>query len=68
MVENQEYNKMNEHNLSIVFGPTLMGSPLVNPNSPDHSQNDGAGLNDMGLQYKVVETILMSYRSIFVME
>lgn len=63
MVENQEYNKMNEHNLSIVFGPTLMGTPL-----PDHSQNDAAGLNDMGLQYKVVETILMSYRSIFVME
>ncbi|CAB5133239.1 unnamed protein product [Rhizophagus irregularis] len=63
VVENQEYNKMNEHNLSIVFGPTLMGTPL-----PDHSQNDAAGLNDMGLQYKVVETILMSYRSIFVME
>ncbi|GES88458.1 RhoGAP-domain-containing protein [Rhizophagus clarus] len=66
VVENQEYNKMNAQNLSIVFGPTLMGSPLVN--NPDQSQNDGAGLNDMGLQCKVVETILLSYRSIFVME
>jgi hypothetical protein len=69
VVENQEYNKMNAQNLSIVFGPTLMGDLLVNnPNFTDQSQNDGTGFNDMGLQCKVVETILMSYHSIFVMD
>jgi len=77
VVENQDYNKMNVQNLGIVFGPTLMGTPVISdPSIPPSlsgvsgplSQNDGIGLNDMGWQCKVVETILMNYRSIFVMD
>ena len=77
MVAHQEYNKMSVQNLGIVFGPTLMGSPTVNGPNPTSipqvisspiPQNDGVGLNDMGWQCRVVETILMNYHAIFVME
>ncbi|CAG8504023.1 29154_t:CDS:10 [Gigaspora margarita] len=77
IVQNQDKNKMNVQNLGIVFGPTLMGSPVVAISNPVSLQNsstaptpyaasDSGGLNDMGWQCKVVEAILENYIAIFV--
>ncbi|CAG8789935.1 3107_t:CDS:2, partial [Gigaspora rosea] len=78
IVQNQDKNKMSVQNLGIVFGPTLMGSPVVtaisNPVSLQNSNtaptpyvaSDSGGLNDMGWQCKVVEAILENYLAIFV--
>ena len=54
VTESASVNRMNVQNLSIVFGPTLMGA-------------GGAGGNiaDAGWQVKVVETILQSTYQIF---
>ncbi|CAI2176178.1 15309_t:CDS:10, partial [Funneliformis geosporum] len=60
VVKNQEYNKMNVQNLGIVFGPTLLGSPVIGGANSTSGvsgsvllQNDGAGLNDMSWQCKL---------------
>ncbi|KAG9288682.1 hypothetical protein G9A89_004301 [Geosiphon pyriformis] len=78
VVANQKINKMGVQNLAIVFGPTLLRAPLVSPitsvsstaslNMMPLNTVDGIGLNDMGWQCKVVETILDNYRVIFVQD
>ncbi|CAG8588169.1 2465_t:CDS:2, partial [Scutellospora calospora] len=47
VVQNQEKNKMNVQNLGIVFGPTLMGSPVVTAVSNSASSSlSGASLQN----------------------
>lgn len=52
-------NQMSVSNLSIVFGPTLLGAP------PDQG---GLNLEHMSFQCKAIETILQKYHEIFVEE
>ncbi|ORY33022.1 Rho GTPase activation protein [Naematelia encephala] len=52
-------NQMSVSNLSIVFGPTLLGAP---PNE------GGLNLEHMSFQCKAIETILEKYHEIFVEE
>ncbi|KAK4689393.1 Rho GTPase-activating protein RGD1, partial [Tremellales sp. Uapishka_1] len=54
-----EVNQMSVSNLSIVFGPTLLGAP------PDEG---GLNLEHMSFQCKAIETILERYHEIFVEE
>ncbi|BEI85216.1 hypothetical protein CcaverHIS002_0506170 [Cutaneotrichosporon cavernicola] len=52
-------NQMSASNLSIVFGPTLLGAP---------PEEGGLKLEDMSYQCKAIETILEKYHEIFVEE
>lgn len=53
-MDNSHVNRMNSHNLAVIFGPTLMGV-----NDP------GMGIEDAGWQIKVVDTILANTYNIF---
>jgi len=69
---------MTASNLSIVFGPTLLGPPPLsrNPSIASHGGNgntssnteSGTSLQDMNWQCKAIETILEHYEDIFVDE
>ncbi|TXT09112.1 hypothetical protein VHUM_02586 [Vanrija humicola] len=52
-------NQMSASNLSIVFGPTLLGAP---------PEEGGLNLEHMNYQCKAIETILEKYQEIFVEE
>ncbi|WWD21201.1 hypothetical protein CI109_105685 [Kwoniella shandongensis] len=52
-------NQMSVSNLSIVFGPTLLGAP---------PEEGGLNLEHMSFQCKAIETILEKYHEIFVEE
>ncbi|CAD6572989.1 MAG: hypothetical protein TREMPRED_000705 [Tremellales sp. Tagirdzhanova-0007] len=54
---NDSINSMSVSNLSIVFGPTLLGAP---------PQEGGLNLEHMSFQCKAIETILERYNEIFV--
>jgi Rho GTPase-activating protein RGD1 len=51
--ENSSVNRMNASNLSIVFGPTMMGA------------NTGPNIQDAGWQVRVINTILDNTYQIF---
>lgn len=53
VMENASLNRMNSHNLAVIFGPTLMGT---DPNT---------GITDAGWQIKVIDTILQNTYQIF---
>ena len=55
ITENSSVNRMNVQNLSIVFGPTLLGAGGAG----------GGNIVDAGWQVKVVETILQNTYQIF---
>jgi len=54
-VAHEEENQMDEHNLSIIFGPSLLG------NHPDRANL----LVDLPIQNTAIERIITSYRTIF---
>ncbi|XP_063695330.1 rho GTPase-activating protein 12-like isoform X7 [Bolinopsis microptera] len=54
-VAHEEENQMDEHNLSIIFGPSLLG------NHPDRANL----LVDLPIQNTAVEKIITNYRTIF---
>ncbi|WVR08891.1 hypothetical protein IAU60_005950 [Kwoniella sp. DSM 27419] len=56
---NESVNQMSVSNLSIVFGPTLLGAP---------PEEGGLNLEHMSFQCKAIETILLKYSEIFVEE
>lgn len=74
----QHINQMTASNISIVFGPTLLGPRPLSRNASIASQsgnsNAGSGaeggtsLQDMNWQCKAIETILEHYEDIFVDE
>ncbi|KAF8317782.1 Rho GTPase activation protein [Cantharellus anzutake] len=78
VTKRQHINQMSASNLSIVFGPTLLGPPPLsrNPSVASHSGNGNTGvsteggnsLQDMNWQCKAIETILEHYEDIFVDE
>lgn len=53
VIENSHINRMNSHNLAVIFGPTLMGS------------NPSTAIADAGWQIKVIDTILQNTYQIF---
>ncbi|WVO22533.1 uncharacterized protein IAS62_003863 [Cryptococcus decagattii] len=55
----ESINQMSVSNLSIVFGPTLLGAP---------PEEGGLNLEHMSFQCKAIETILDKYHEIFVEE
>ncbi|TYJ59114.1 hypothetical protein B9479_000103 [Cryptococcus floricola] len=55
----ESVNQMSVSNLSIVFGPTLLGAP---------PEEGGLNLEHMSFQCKAIETILNKYQEIFVEE
>ena len=55
--EREGVNSMSKSNLSIVFGPTLLGPP---------PEDASAVLQDMQWQCKAIETILDHYAEIFI--
>ncbi|WRT69264.1 uncharacterized protein IL334_006248 [Kwoniella shivajii] len=55
----ESVNQMSVSNLSIVFGPTLLGAP---------PEEGGLNLEHMSFQCKAIETILEKYNEIFVEE
>ncbi|KAG8855526.1 hypothetical protein FRB96_007030 [Tulasnella sp. 330] len=59
-------NSMSATNLSIVFGPTLLGPPP--PSMMDGHTGGGTTLQDMNWQCKAIETIIEHYTDIFVDE
>ncbi|CAG7851569.1 SubName: Full=Uncharacterized protein {ECO:0000313/EMBL:KIM22841.1} [Serendipita indica DSM 11827] len=81
VVENQAVNSMSVHNLAVIFGPTLFGSPGISASmmtnghggmngvpSPGQGGAGGGVMNDMGAQNKAIEMILDRYKDIFVEE
>ena len=54
-VAHEEENQMDEHNLSIIFGPSLLG------NFPDKANL----LVDLPIQNTAIEKIITNYRTIF---
>ena len=54
-VAHEEENQMDEHNLSIIFGPSLLG------NHPDKANL----LVDLPIQNTAIERIITNYRTIF---
>ncbi|KAG8757902.1 hypothetical protein FRC14_001200 [Serendipita sp. 396] len=73
IVRHQDVNSMTVHNIAVIFGPTVFGSPqLFNGHSAINGvPSPGAGgamINDMGAQNKAIETILERYEDIFVEE
>ncbi|KAG8990296.1 hypothetical protein FRB90_001831 [Tulasnella sp. 427] len=68
VLEQKERNGMSPYNLSVVFGPTLLGpSPTAGANT-DGQAGGGTTLQDMHWQCKAIETILEHYADIFVDE
>ncbi|RXK35170.1 GTPase activating protein [Tremella mesenterica] len=57
--QNSSVNQMSISNLSIVFGPTLLGAP---------PEQGGLNLEHMSYQCKAIETILERYHEIFIEE
>ncbi|KAL7421093.1 hypothetical protein Q5752_003977 [Cryptotrichosporon argae] len=55
----ESVNQMSVSNLSIVFGPTLLGAP---------PEEGGLNLEHMSFQCKAIETILEKYQEIFIEE
>lgn len=53
VIENAHINRMNAHNLAVIFGPTLMGT------------DPSKAIADAGWQIKVVDTILLNTYQIF---
>lgn len=53
VMDNSHINRMNSHNLAVIFGPTLMGS------------DPSTAITDAGWQIKVVDTILQNTYQIF---
>jgi hypothetical protein len=53
VIENSHVNRMNSHNLAVIFGPTLMGS------------DPSTAIADAGWQIKVIDTILQNTYQIF---
>lgn len=53
-MEHSTVNRMNSHNLAVIFGPTMMGSG-----------DPAMGIEDAGWQIKVVDTILENTYNIF---
>ncbi|KAG6017578.1 hypothetical protein E4U43_000849 [Claviceps pusilla] len=53
VMDNSHINRMNSHNLAVIFGPTLMGS------------DPSVAISDAGWQIKVVDTILQNTYRIF---
>jgi hypothetical protein len=52
VMDNAHVNRMNSHNLSLILGPTLMGTP-------------SSAISDGGWQIKVIDTILQNTYQIF---
>ncbi|KAG8894882.1 hypothetical protein FRB99_000927 [Tulasnella sp. 403] len=65
--ELETINSMTASNLSIVFGPTLLGPPPPSM-AGDGSTSGGTTLQDMNWQCRAVETIIEHYTDIFVDE
>ncbi|OAA75235.1 Rho GTPase-activating protein domain protein [Akanthomyces lecanii RCEF 1005] len=53
VMDNSHINRMNSHNLAVIFGPTLMGS------------DPSTAMTDAGWQIKVIDTILQNTYQIF---
>uniref|UniRef100_A0A8H7NJV2 Rho-GAP domain-containing protein n=2 Tax=Clonostachys TaxID=110564 RepID=A0A8H7NJV2_BIOOC len=53
VMDNAHVNRMNSHNLAVIFGPTIMGTDPSN------------AIADAGWQIKVVDTILQNTYDIF---
>lgn len=53
VMDNSHNNRMNSHNLAVIFGPTLMGT------------DPGTAIADAGWQIKVIDTILQNTYQIF---
>ncbi|KND88063.1 RHO GTPase-activating protein RGD1 [Tolypocladium ophioglossoides CBS 100239] len=53
VMDNSHINRMNSHNLAVIFGPTLMGS------------DPSTAIADAGWQIKVIDTILQNTYKIF---
>ncbi|KAL0943202.1 Rho-GTPase-activating protein 7, partial [Colletotrichum truncatum] len=53
VMENSHVNRMNSHNLAVIFGPILMGA------------NPSTSIEDAGWQVKVVDTIIQKCYEIF---
>ncbi|PNY24557.1 RHO GTPase-activating protein RGD1 [Tolypocladium capitatum] len=53
VMDNSHVNRMNSHNLAVIFGPTLMGS------------DPSTAIADAGWQIKVIDTILQNTYQIF---
>lgn len=53
VMDNSHVNRMNSHNLAVIFGPTLMGS------------DPSTAITDAGWQIKVIDTILQNTYQIF---
>ncbi len=53
VMENSHVNRMNNHNLAVIFGPTLMGT------------DPSTSINDAGWQIKAIDTILQNTYQIF---
>ncbi|KAI5464185.1 hypothetical protein BGZ63DRAFT_351526 [Mariannaea sp. PMI_226] len=53
IMDNSHTNRMNSHNLAVIFGPTLMGT------------DPGTAIADAGWQIKVIDTILQNTYQIF---
>jgi Rho GTPase-activating protein RGD1 len=53
VVEGAHINRMNSHNLAVIFGPTLMGT------------DPSKAIADAGWQIKVIDTILQNTFQIF---
>ncbi|KID72507.1 RhoGAP domain containing protein, partial [Metarhizium brunneum ARSEF 3297] len=53
IMDNSHVNRMNSHNLAVIFGPTLMGS------------DPSTAIADAGWQIKVIDTILQNTYQIF---
>lgn len=53
VVEGAHINRMNSHNLAVIFGPTLMGT------------DPSKAIADAGWQIKVIDTILQNTYQIF---
>ncbi|RDA94002.1 hypothetical protein CP533_5029 [Ophiocordyceps camponoti-saundersi (nom. inval.)] len=53
VMDNSHVNRMNSHNLAVIFGPTLMGS------------DPSTAITDAGWQIKAIDTILQNTYQIF---
>ncbi|KAM0513831.1 hypothetical protein ACHAPE_007432 [Trichoderma viride] len=53
VIDNSHINRMNSHNLSVILGPTLMGT------------DPSTAITDAGWQIKVIDTILVNTYQIF---
>jgi hypothetical protein len=68
-MQHEQLNAMTSHNLAVIFGPTLFGTPVVPPmphmtnghgnvNGGQHA-NGGPMIGDMGAQNKVSTHIML---------